>query len=161
MDAETAVARALPVFSATTPNDWQALRAGIERAGVPRALAADVAAFMPIAFGRELLGPEIDFSPEYVVHAADGQVQPARRLAEQPVYAAAAALAAGMLERQEGGDAFVSVAIWSAEFSAANQALHAGSKLSDLVAGPPVILQDQTASSGSPDNKRPWWKVWG
>lgn len=163
MDARTAVERALPVFSTAAPNDWVGLQAAIARAGVPQALAADVAAFMPIAFGRELLnGTGIQFSPDYATHTADAGVKVAGRLAGQPVYAAAAALAAGMMERQEAGDAFVGVAVWSAEFIAANQALNAGSQLSDLVAGPPVIMQDEPAApAAAAEKKKPWWQVWG
>lgn len=168
MDASTAVRQALPVFAATSPNDWAALRAGLVRAGVPERLADDVAAFMPIAFGRELLnGSGMEFSPEYAVATGDG-VKVAGRLAEHPVYAAAAALATGMMERQEGGNAFVNVAIWSSEFSAANQALHAGAELANLVAGPPVILHDDSAApapdpgpASAPGKKRPWWQFWG
>lgn len=167
MDASTAVARALPVFSATGPNDWAELRAGLVRAGVPEPLADDVATFMPIAFGRELLnGAGMEFSPEYAVATAD-EVKVAGKLAEHPVYAAAAALASGMMDRQEGGEAFVSVAVWSSEFSAANEALHAGAELSNLVAGPPVIMQNDSTSPAPPSGatssseKRPWWKVWG
>ena len=162
MDARTAVERALPVFSTAAPNDWAGLQAAIARAGVPQALAADVAAFMPIAFGRELLnGTGIQFSPDYAVHSADAGVKIAGRLDQQRVYAAAAALAAGMMERQEAGDAFVGVAVWSAEFIAANQALNAGSQLSDLVAGPPVILQDEPPAPSQAEKKKPWWQVWG
>ena len=165
MDASTAVARALPVFSATEPNDWEALRTGLVRAGVPEPMAGDVEAFVPIAFGRELLGGSgMEFSPEYAVYTAGAGVQVAGRLAEHPVYAAAAALAAGMVERREGGDAFVAVAVWSAEFSAANEALNAGAELSNLVAGPPVVTLDDAATPASPEppeEKRPWWKVWG
>ncbi|HYH79135.1 MAG TPA: hypothetical protein VEX86_05040 [Longimicrobium sp.] len=168
MDAETAVSRALPVFSTARQNDWAGLRADIAQTGVPAALAADVAAFMPIAFGRELLnGMGIEFSPDYATHGAGTGVRIAGRLADHPVYAAAAALAAGLMERQEAGDEFVGVAVWSAEFSAANQALHAGSQLSDLVAAPPVILgDDEPASAPAPapspgEKSRPWWRVWG
>ncbi|HEX2078507.1 MAG TPA: hypothetical protein VHG08_12385 [Longimicrobium sp.] len=162
MDASTAVERALPVFAAVAPNDWSALRNGLARAGVPQPLAGDVAAFMPIAFGRELLnGTGIKFSPEYAIHTAGAGAQVAGRLAGHPVYAAAAALATRMVERREGGDAFVAVAVWSSEFLAANEALNAGSELADLVAGPPVIINDDAPAPPAPETKRPWWRVWG
>jgi hypothetical protein len=183
MDAQSAVAAALPVFGATQPGQWGALRAGMARAGIPAPLAAEVVAFMPIAFGRELLhGMGIDFSPDYATYSPEGGTRVAGKLAEQPVFAAAAALAAGMVERQEGGDAFVAVGTWSSEFSAVNQALNAGSQLSDLVAGPPVVILGGASPASTADapappaapaspspppspevagEKRPWWKVWG
>jgi hypothetical protein len=172
VDASTAVERALPVFSAVQPNDWSGLRAGLAGAGVPRPLGEDVAAFMPIAFGRELLnGMGIEFSPEYATHTAGAGMQVAGRLAEHPVYGAAAALATRMVERREGGDAFVAVAVWSPEFSAVNEALNAGSDPANLVAGPPLIIGDSESVHASappapsappvPQAKRPWWRVWG
>ena len=181
MDAQTAVAAALPVFGATKPGEWGALRAGVARAGIPVPLAAEVVAFMPIAFARELLnGMGIDFSADYATYSPEGGTRVAGKLAEHPVYAAAAALAAGMVERQEGGDAVVAVGIWSSEFSAVNQALNAGSQPSDLVTGPPVVILDgapsasDTAESVPPaapaspspsaepaPRERPWWKPWG
>jgi hypothetical protein len=162
VDALTAVERALRVFSTVPPNDWSALRDGLSGAGVPGPMAGDVAAFMPIAFGRELLnGSGMEFSPDYATHAG-GATKIAGKLAEHPVYAAAAALATRMVERREGGDAFVAVAVWSSEFLAANEALNAGSQLADLVAGPPVIIGDDDAPApAAAEAKRPWWKVWG
>jgi len=100
MDAAIAVERALPLFSAITPNDWSALRSALRKAGVPAGLAADVAAFMPIAFGRELLdGMGVDFSPDYAVNDGGGLAGVAGKLADHPVYAAAAARARRMMER--------------------------------------------------------------
>ncbi|HET7229677.1 MAG TPA: hypothetical protein VFJ16_06735 [Longimicrobium sp.] len=166
MDAQTAVERALPLFRTTEPNDWAALSGGLARAGLPGEMAGDVAALMPIAFGRELLdGMQIEFSPEYAVHTPGGEVRIAGQLADHPVFAAAAALASRMVERQEGGEDFVAVATWSAEFAAVNQALNAGSDVSDLVAGPPVITQASPAAapvtpSAPAAERRPWWKVW-
>ena len=79
---------------------------------------------------------------------------------------AAAALAARMVENREGGEDFVSVAVWSAEFSAVNQALNAGSNPADLVAGPPAIVDRGPSGDPPPARRpvhatRPWWKPWG
>jgi len=162
MDAVTAVERALPGFRATTPGDWDALHDALSRAGVADRMADDVAALMPIAFGRELMdGMGVEFSPEYAAPGSDGEVRIAGSLAEHPVYAAAAALAAGMVANRQGGEDFVSVAVWSAEFAAVNEALNAGSNPADLVSAPPVIVCHGPAA-GQPDTaKRPWWKPWG
>jgi hypothetical protein len=45
-----------------------------------------------------------------------------------------------MLDRREGGEAFVDTAVWSAELTAVNEALHAGSDPANLVAGPPLVI---------------------
>jgi hypothetical protein len=162
MDAATAVERALPLFSAIEPNEWKALRSALRKAGLPAELAADVAAFMPIAFGRALLdGMGVDFSDRYVAQDAGGRMSMGGTLADHPVYAAAAAHARRMIERQEGGDAFVGVAVWSTEFAAVNQALHAGSNPADLVVSPPILLRDEPEAADPGGARKPWWKVWG
>jgi hypothetical protein len=143
MDEAAAIERALPAFSTVQRGDWAGLRAALAAAGVPAALASDITAFVPVAFGRALLdGMGIGFSPEYAVADGGGGVRVAGQLIDHPVYAAAAAKAQQVLALRQGGDAFVAAAVWSSEFAAVNQALHAGSNPSDLVAGPPLVLQD-------------------
>lgn len=178
MDPGLAIERALPAFSAVRPGDWSGLRAAVVKAGVPGPLAAEVLAFVPIAFGRALLdGMGIEFAPEYATADAAGGTRTAGLLADHPVYAAAAARAAGMMERQEGGDAFVAVAVWSSEFSAVNQALNAGSNPADLAGAPPLVMLDGGDDVGAtpapspaakpapapapPQAAKPWWRIWG
>ena len=143
------------------PGDWAGLRAALAAAGVPAGLAGDVTAFVPIAFGRALLdGMGIGFSPEYAVaEGADG-VRVAGLLGDHPVYAAATARAEQILALRQGGDAFVAAAVWSSEFAAVNQALHAGSNPAELEAGPPVILRD-AEPAGAVAGRRPWWRFRG
>jgi hypothetical protein len=161
MDAAAAIERALPAFSTVQPGDWAGLRAALAAAGVPAALVSDITAFVPIAFGRALLdGMGIGFSPEYAVADDGAGVRIAGRLIGHPVYVAAAAKARQILALRQGGDAFVAAAVWSSEFAAVNQALHAGSNPSGLEAGPPVILQD-AEPAGAPAGKRPWWRFRG
>lgn len=167
MDPAVAVERALPVFAQVRAGDWAGLRAAVVKAGVTGPLAAQVLAFVPIAFGRALLdGMGIGFAPEYATADAGGGSRFAGLLADHPVYAAAAARAAGMMQRQEGGDAFVAVAVWSSEFSAVSQALNAGSNPADLQGAPPLLMLDpeeaavSVKSGGKPAGK-PWWRVWG
>ncbi len=174
MNPLTAVHQSLPAFSSVRTGDWAALEAAIVRAGVPAPVAAEVIAFMPIAFGRVLLdGMGIEFSPEYSTPASAAEGRTAGMITEHPMYVAAYMTASGMFSRQEGGDSLVNTAVWSAEFSAVNQALHAGSDGADLVAGPPLIIgldgsgpADRAASGAAAapaDAKkaRPWWRVWG
>jgi hypothetical protein len=71
MEPAAAVERSLPAFSAVRPGDWSALEAAVRAAGVPARLAAEVIAFVPIAFGRALLdGMGVEFSPEYALPGA-------------------------------------------------------------------------------------------
>lgn len=191
MDPRSAVERALPAFSQVRPGDWTGLRSVLVRAGLPAGRASEVSALMPIAFGRALMdGMGVTFSPEYAVADGSGSTRTAGRLADHPVYAAAAAKVAEMMESQVDGDALVGVALWSSEFSAVNQALNAGSNPADLEAGPPLLLPDgheedagpagakpgvsgsaggTSPGVGSPratpaDVKaggKPWWRFWG
>jgi len=170
MDPAVAVERALPAFEQVRTGDWSGLEAAVVEAGVPAPLASQVLAFMPIAFGRALLdGMGIGFSPEYAIADAASGSRPAGLLADHPVYAAAAARAAGMMQRQEAGDAFAAVAVWSSEFSAVNQALNAGSDPADLEAAPPLLLLDPASgpsakAADGPAAKatgKPWWRFWG
>lgn len=186
MDPRPAVERALPAFVQVRPGDWSGLRSALVRAGLPAGRASEVSAFMPIAFGRALMdGMGVTFSPEYAVADGSGGTRTAGQLAEHPVYAAAAAKVAEMMESQVAGDALVSVALWSSEFSAVNQALNAGSDPADLEAGPPLLVPDDDgedvkgpgtrptasgpAGAGSPGAKpadgrpagKPWWRFWG
>jgi hypothetical protein len=158
MGAAFAIMASLPAFSAVRPGDWGALEAAVRKAGVPAGLAAEVVAFVPIAFGRALMeGMGVEFSPDYAVPDGDGGTRIVGPLLEHPVYGTAATLAVGLMAQQEQGEAFVNAALWSSEFSAVNQALNAGSNPADLVASPPVIL----LRPGSDEAKRPWWRVWG
>ncbi|HST60163.1 MAG TPA: hypothetical protein VLK84_15765 [Longimicrobium sp.] len=174
MNPLTAVNQSLPAFSSVRTGDWAALEAAIVRAGVPPAVAAEVVAFMPIAFGRVLLdGMGIEFSPEYSTPASAAEGRTAGMITEHPMYVAAYMTASGMFSRQAGGDSLVNTAVWSAEFSAVNQALHAGSNAADLVTGPPLIIGldgagpadsvDSGQAKNAADAKagRPWWRVWG
>jgi hypothetical protein len=166
MDPAVAVERALPVFGRVRPGDWSGLRVGVTMAGVLEPTASELLAFVPIAFGRAILdGMGVQFSPEYAAPDGAGGTRVVGLLADHPVYAAAAARTAEMMERQEGGDTLVAVAVWSSEFSALNQALGAGSNPADLVAAPPLpTTQPPWAANAKPrpsPTGKPWWRIWG
>lgn len=185
MDPGEAVERALPVFEAHQGASWDELGNALDAAGIPSRAASDVLAFMPLAFGRALLdGMGIEFSPEYAWPDGGGETRTAP-LREQPVYAAAEALAARLMETQQGGDAFVAVALCSSEFTAVNEALNHGSQPENLVLGPPFLIPPDTeapsvapapsatpappavdapSAAGVPEpggGKKPWWRIWG
>ncbi|MFI0424100.1 DUF6348 family protein [Spongiactinospora sp. 9N601] len=99
-------------------------------AGVEPWLAERLLIFLPMAYTRRLL-PDVLY-PETLT-TPGGQV----RLAAEPVFAAA-------LDRaQRAGRAEIErIALRSAEFDAINNALHAGSQLSDLVLGESTLAKD-------------------
>ena len=90
-------------------------------------------AFLPLAFGRSLLGP---LGVELAATAMLGDAEVV--LADDPLYRAAADHAARVHESGPN-DLFRALALRSAEVSAVNQALNAGSQAADLVLSPPMI----------------------
>lgn len=169
MDPETTIERALPAFSAARNGEWEDLESALASAGIPAALADDVLTLVPLAFGRALMGGMgIGFSPEYSVADSAGNVRPGGRLADHPLYAAAAARAREIFASTENRDTGVAAAMWSSELSAVNQALHAGSNPADLVTSPPVLMLPEAQEASAPTGtiraqpeKRPWWRFWG
>jgi hypothetical protein len=99
-------------------------------AGVEPWLAERLLLFLPMAFTRRLL-PEVSFSD--AVAAPGGRVG----LPDEPVFVAALARA----QRAERGE-IERVALRSSEFNAVNNALHAGSAMSDLVIGDTALGAD-------------------
>jgi hypothetical protein len=90
-------------------------------------------AFLPLAFGRALLGP---LGVELAATAMLGDVEIV--LAGDPLYRAAAEHATQVHESGPS-ELFRALALRSAEVSAVNQALNAGSQAADLVLSPPMI----------------------
>jgi hypothetical protein len=102
------------------PTD-EAVTASLESAGVERWLAERLLVFLPMAFGRQLLDG-VTLAGTFV----DGPSE--RALTDEPVYVAAVARA-GMASSAE----LERIGLRSAEVSAVNSALNAGSRLDDLV----------------------------
>lgn len=121
------VRSALPVFQAHPEATDGQLFVLLTAAGLP---ATDqLVAFLPIAYGRRLLEGLVELPATFL---ADGREY---RLADDPIYAAADHLA-----RTEATRADVSaIGLRSAEVSAVNQALNAGSNPADLLLSPPVV----------------------
>ena len=164
MTVREAILRAVPIFAShpgARPDD---LRAELNEAGLPVALAADVVEFLPIAVARALLdGMGVRFSDHYVRQTAQGHVIGQKRLDEEPVYREGLALAheIGRL----GDDALMAVVNYSPEYQAISKALNSGSQSHDLTCAPPTMLtnyDDQRVfgdtSASAP--QKPWWKFW-
>lgn len=149
MNVATAILRAAPVLARYGNADPAILKAWLLREGLSGEQAHDAARFVPLAFGREILGGMgITLADSYIrVVAGERQERP---LGDEPFFREALRLAPGL-----GGDVVTAVAMQSSELDAVNQALHAGANPADLVASPPVI----ECESVEPQ-KRPWWKFW-
>jgi hypothetical protein len=109
------------------PSDDE-VQAALTAGGLEPWLAKRLAVFLPLAFGRRVL-PGVELSDSF----SDGP-QTVRRLADDPVFVAAAARA------QQGNRAEVErIGLRSSEVVAVNNALNSGSRMEDLVCGPAVV----------------------
>lgn len=126
---DAAVAAGIAAFLAgddRPPTDDE-VRAALEARGVQRWLAERLVVFLPLAFGRVVLR-DVSVSDEFL----DGSVT--RRLDGEPVYLAAAERA-GAATRHE----VERIGLRSSEVEAVNTALNNGSRLEDLMVGPPAL----------------------
>ena len=108
-------------------------------------------ALLPVAFTRVLFkGTGPSFANTYQCMGGDGSVSREYRLSDEPIFVLGLRIA-GTADRET----MMAIAGRSAEFNVINQALHAGSKLEDLVLTPPLFLR---ASKSQP--AKPWWRFW-
>jgi hypothetical protein len=166
MTVRDAILLAIPVFAAHPRGGLSDVRAGLEAAGVPAGLAAEIVEFLPLALARAMLnGMGVRFADHYVRQTAQGKVIGQKLLADEPVYREGLAIAgevSGM-----GEDAFMAVAGWSPEYRAVGRAMNAGSRAEDLECPPPVVLanyEDRRAfddtSGGTQPRAKGWWQFW-
>lgn len=125
-DAAAEIGVAAFMAGDSAPSD-EVVVADLERGGVEPWLARRLSLFLPVAFGRRLLdGVEVSdtFVDEHGSH----------RLADDPVYPwlTERAMQASQAEAERIG-------LRSSEVNAVNQALHAGSRLENLVLGPVAL----------------------
>src|SRR5438552_1926349 len=76
---------------------------------------------------------------DYVRQTARGRVLGQKPLTDEPVFREGLAIAD---ELSGGGEAFVAVAGWSAEYQAINKAMNSGSRPEDLRCAPPVVFAE-------------------
>jgi hypothetical protein len=166
MTVRDAILSAIPVFAAHPQGGPSDVRAGLEAAGVPAGLAAEVVEFLPLALARAMLhGMGVRFSDHYVRQTAQGQVIGQKLLADEPVYREGLAIADEVIGM--GEDAFMAVAGRSEEYRAVNRALNAGSRAEELECRPPILLanyDDRRAfddtSGGRQPRAKAWWQFW-
>lgn len=163
MTARDAILLAIPVFEAHQRDGPADLRAALEAAGIPRALAAEVVEFLPLALARSLLdGMGVRFADHYVRRTAQGREIGTRPLAEEPVFREGMAVACEVSALGTG--AFLAVAGRSEEYRAVGRALDAGGRAEDLECHPPVVsagYDDRRAFDDTSGGRQPRGRPWG
>ncbi len=121
-------------------------------AGMDRALATQLVALLPLAYGRTMFSNgNVPFSDYYICLGENGKRERTGRLARLPVWLEALDFA-----RRDGNPPFP-IAARSSEICVANEALKDGKKLQKLVWSPPVFLWPVDSYR---DPKRSWWQLW-
>ena len=181
MSPEAAVACLAEILAARAELTEDELYAAMASAGVPEPVADRAYKFTQIAWGRVLLdGLGVKFAPDYLCFDGAGEIIESGLLAEQPYFVAAMA-AARQRPPPAGLPRFAQM---SADVSAVNSALNAGSRPEDLVTGPPALFMElptqagidkarqllakQAApgkaggagATGAAPDKKPWWRFW-
>lgn len=166
MTVHDAILRSIPVFVAHSQRDIYALRLELEQVGVPRSLAAEIVEFLPLATARALLdGMGIQFADHYIRRTTHGRVIGEKALADEEVYREGLAMSDEIVRM--GQETFMTIAGWSAEYHAVNQALNAGSDSASLRLSPPVLNannDDQRdfddTTGGRQARDKSWWQFW-
>ncbi len=166
MNVRDAILLAIPVFAANSRAGPTESLEGLEAAGVPAELAAEIVEFLPLALARAMLdGMGIRFADHYIRQTAQGEVIGQKLLADEPVYREGLAIANEISGR--GEDLFIAVAKWSPEYQAISRALNKGSRAEDLECRPPVVFAnygDRRAFDDTSGGPRPrakgWWQFW-
>ncbi len=131
-----AVSTALAIFR-EWPNssDEEAFRK-LVRSGVNRQYAARLVEFLPLAYGRLLLGKAgTRFSDTFQRMTPCGDLTAERPLSSEPVWGEAVCFAEAEVARGVSNKDLLAVAGRSAEFDAANRLLNRGSQLENLILG--------------------------
>lgn len=166
MSVREAILLAIPVFVSRARDGLYTIREGIEEAGVPRGLAAEIVEFLPLALARALLdGMGIHFEDHYVRQTARGRVIGRKLLGDEAVFREGLAIAN---EISGDGEAFIAVARWSVEYKAVNEAMNSGSLPENLRCAPPVVFAEyddersfDDTSGGTQPRVKSWWRFWG
>lgn len=168
MTPQEAVARLADILAARTDFTEDEVYAAMATAGVPDPVADRAYKFTQIAWGRALMaGLGVCFSPEYTCFDGAGEVIEAGRLADQPYFAAATAVA----DRFAGTPGFQRLALMAAEVHAVNELLHKGSKPENLATTAPALFMEPPTPAGMEQARqhllqglvkpwKPWWRFW-
>ncbi|MCE7996658.1 MAG: hypothetical protein HEP71_32130 [Roseivirga sp.] len=101
-------------------------------------LASDLYRFIPIAYGR-LIVQEVSYPDRYLVEKKGDIAEYA--FSENTLYVQVEQYITRKIRKPPSQIDMLNVLNHSPEFDAINQALHAGSKLEDLVLSPPYFLE--------------------
>jgi hypothetical protein len=146
------IGSAVQIFRANPETPDDAILEKVIATGVDRALAAQIVALLPIAYGRMVFSNDsVPFSDYYICLRENGKPGRTGRLARLPVWPAALDFAA------HDGDPPFPIASRSPELRVANEALKDGKKLQSLVWSPPVFLWPIDSYR---DSKKLWWQFW-
>jgi len=112
------------------------------RSDIDRREAEMLVALVPVAYGRLFFqGAGVSFTDRFVLVNSQTHEEQRGRLSAEPVFKIATLVAQDeMASRRVDRDAVLHVAGRSPEFDAINQALHAGSRLENLVCGDLMVL---------------------
>ena len=160
MEAEEAVQRAIEVYIANPTCGFEELFTALQQAGLSADLAQRVNEFLPLPFGRAIFrSNDVQFQPYYIRVDDQGRERFRGLLLDEPVYREALAAVPKIAARKD--DAFFVIQCRSSEFSAINQALHAGSHLGSLAAMPPTMLWEEGMPEAPPPvaKSKPWWSI--
>ncbi len=138
MKPDDALSRLVQILASHPEASEIEIHRSLVNQGIAELLADRAYKFTQIAWGRLLLeGMGIhQFSEDYLCFDSEGRVVETGKLADEPCYQAAMRSA----ERYARTPAFQRLALESADVHAVNEALHAGSKLEELVASPACIF---------------------
>lgn len=184
MAPEEAVARLAEIVAARAEFSEDDIYAAMTEAGIPDPVADRAYKFTQTAWGRaSLAGRGVQFSPDYFCFDRRGEVVESGLLAEQPYFMAAVELA----RRYAQSPGFARLAQMSADASAVNSALGAGSKPENLSLGPAALFVESPTPAGidkaqqllarhaathpargpkrravaAASGDKPWWQFWG
>jgi hypothetical protein len=131
-------------------------------AGCPAVTAYKLVALVPLACGRALMADTgVVFSTNFRGMSADGTVGGPQLLAAEPYWSLIEAFVAA--ESRARPDAVRAIGMCSAEFHAVNKAALDGSRLEDLVGGPPIfhfVEPEVAPERPQPVTAAPWWAFW-
>ena len=166
MTVRDAILLAVPVFAARARGGRAAVRAEMERVGIPSPLAAEIVEFLPVAFARAALsGMGVVFADHFVRQTAQGRVIGQKLLSDEPVHREGLAMANEVSVMDEV--AFATVVGWSLEYRRIDEMMRSGSRAGDLVCSPPVMLANDEnvrafddTSGGVQRRPKSWWQFW-
>jgi hypothetical protein len=174
---EEAVAHLASIVGARKEFSADDIYAAMATDGIPEAVADRAYKFTQIAWGQAFLANlGVRFAPNYFCFNSAGEVTESGLLNEEPFFCAALQVA-----KQPRSPGFARFAAMSADVSAVNAALHAGSRPENLVTDPPAIFLEAPTPDGiskarrflaawrgsqnrvpleSSSPNKPWWRLW-